>query len=89
MGKAVPLSQVGRPKTGTEEPIIWRRNQERMLNVRCDIAEGNQAPDVSLRIDKQLALIRQNLPAGYRIEMAGQSKRVERLTKHYSKSFRS
>lgn len=70
-GKPVPLSQVGRLEPATEEPIIWRRNQERMLNVRCDIAEGNQAPDVSLRINKQLAEVRQQLPAGYRIEMSG------------------
>lgn len=70
-GKAVPLSQVGRLKTGSEEPIIWRRNQERMLNVRCDIAAGNQAPDVSLRINKQLKPVFDSLPAGYRVEMAG------------------
>jgi multidrug efflux pump len=70
-GKPIPLSQIGRLKTGTEEPIIWRRNQERMLNVRCDIIAGNQAPDVSLRINKQLGEIRQQLPPGYRIEMAG------------------
>lgn len=70
-GKSVPLSQVGRLKNSMEEPIIWRRNQERMLNVRCDVIAGNQAPDVSLRIDKALAEVRSQLPPGYRIELAG------------------
>jgi multidrug efflux pump subunit AcrB len=70
-GKPIPLSQIGRLLPKTEEPIIWRRNQERMLNVRCDIAAGNQAPDVSSKINRQLKQLRDNLPAGYRVEMSG------------------
>ncbi len=70
-GKIVPLSQVGKIRAKLEEPIVWRRNQERSLSVRCDIADGAQAPDVSTRIEAALAQVRSDLPAGYRIEAGG------------------
>ena len=70
-GKVVPLSQVGRVRAGLEEPIAWRRNQERSLSVRCDIVDGVQAPDVSSRVELALASVRASLPPGYRIEAGG------------------
>jgi multidrug efflux pump len=70
-GRAVPLSQVGKIRYGLEEPIVWRRNQERSLSVRCDIADGYQAPDISAKVEKNLAELRSKLPAGYRIETGG------------------
>lgn len=70
-GKIVPLSQVGNIRPSLEEPIVWRRNQERTLSVRCDIADGVQAPDVSARLDKALAKLRSKLPVGYRIDVGG------------------
>ena len=44
-GKVVSLSQIGILRAGLEEPIVWRRNQERSLSVRCDIAEGVYSGD--------------------------------------------
>ncbi len=70
-GKVVPLSQVGNIRARLEEPIVWRRNQERSLSVRCDIADGAQAPDVSARLESALAQVRSELPPGYRIETGG------------------
>ncbi len=70
-GKVVPLSQVGNIRASLEEPIVWRRNQERSLSVRCDIVDGVQAPDVSARIDQALADVKKALPPGYRIETGG------------------
>lgn len=77
-GRSVPLSQVGTIRYELEEPIVWRRNQERTLSVRCDIADGFQAPDVSNRIEAQLKSIRDALPPGYRIDAGGA---VEESTK--------
>ena len=77
-GAAVPLSQVGKLKVETEEPIVWRRNQDRVLSVRCDISDGFQAPDVSSAIDAKLTEVRAQLPPGYRIELGGA---VEESTK--------
>jgi multidrug efflux pump subunit AcrB len=70
-GKSVPLQQVGHLEYGQEDPIVWRRNQEQILSVRCDITDGNQAPDVSLRIDRSLKQLRMELPTGYRIDLGG------------------
>ncbi len=70
-GKVVPLSQVGKIRAGLEEPIVWRRNQERSLSVRCDIADGFQAPDISSKVETALAKIKSDLPPGYRIEAGG------------------
>lgn len=70
-GRSLPLSQVGEIEHILEAPIAWRRNQERILTVRCDIADGNQAPDVSARINRQLSSIRSSLPPGYRIDLGG------------------
>lgn len=70
-GRSVPIQQIGRIEYSLEQPITWRRNQERVLTVRCDIADGNQAPDVSARIDRQLSDIRAALPASYRIDLGG------------------
>jgi multidrug efflux pump subunit AcrB len=70
-GRSLPLSQVGEIEHVLESPISWRRNQERILTVRCDIADGNQAPDVSARINRQLSSIRESLPPGYRIDLGG------------------
>lgn len=70
-GKSVPLQQVGHLEYAQEDPIVWRRNQEQILSVRCDITDGNQAPDVSLRIDRSLRQTRADLPPGYRIDLGG------------------
>ncbi|MEI7459361.1 MAG: efflux RND transporter permease subunit [Pirellula sp.] len=70
-GRAVPLSQIGNIRPGLEEPIVWRRNQERSLAVRCDVADGFQAPDISGKVEKKLATLKAGLPVGYRIEAGG------------------
>ena len=80
-GKVVPLSQVGMVRAGLEEPIVWRRNQESSLSVRCDIVDGMQAPDVSARVEAALSQIRSELPPGYRIDPGGaieESKKANR-----------
>jgi multidrug efflux pump len=70
-GRTVPLSQVATVKQVMEEPIIRRYSRVPTLAVRSDITEGVQAPDVSAKIDPQLADIRAKLPPGYRIDVGG------------------
>lgn len=67
----VPLRQVGRLRYQAEEPILWRRNQENLLTVRADVADGFQAPDVSLRLQAKFSDLLTALPAGVRVEMGG------------------
>ena len=56
-----------------EEPILWRRNKELLMTVRAGVIDGVQGPDVAARLDKALAPVRAQLPAGYRIEVGGDS----------------
>jgi multidrug efflux pump subunit AcrB len=70
-GKSVPLQQIGHLEYAQETPIVWQRNQEQILSVRCDIIDGVQAPDVSKQIDRELAAMRAELPPGYRIDLGG------------------
>jgi multidrug efflux pump subunit AcrB len=70
-GVAVPLSQVAHLSYGFENPILWRRNRDRVLTARADIVDGVQAPDVSNELLKQLEPIMTALPPGYRIETGG------------------
>jgi len=70
-GKSVPLQQIGQLEYAQETPIVWQRNQEQILSVRCDIIDGVQAPDVSKQIDRELAALRSELPPGYRIDLGG------------------
>ncbi len=70
-GRYVPLAQVASVREVMEEPIIRRYSRVPTLQVRADIAEGVQAPDVSAQILPQLKAVIDKLPPGYRIEAGG------------------
>jgi multidrug efflux pump subunit AcrB len=70
-GKAIPLSQIGRIEVQAEDPLIKRRDRVPTITVRGDNVETTQPPDVSLAIWAKLAPLRNSLPEGCRIEMAG------------------
>jgi multidrug efflux pump subunit AcrB len=70
-GGVVSLDQLATLHFELEEPILWRRNKELLMTVRAGVADGVQGPDVAARIDKALAPLRADLPAGYRIEVGG------------------
>src|SRR6185503_3657567 len=72
-GGVVSLAQLARPHFELEEPILWRRNKDLLMTVRAGVADGVQGPDVAALIDKALAPVRAQLPAGYRIEVGGDS----------------
>ncbi len=70
-GQRIPLSQVGTVNVQMEDTMMRRRDRTPTITVRGDIAEGLQPPDVSSAIMQQLQPVIGQLPAGYRIEMAG------------------
>jgi multidrug efflux pump subunit AcrB len=70
-GQPIPLSQIGRVDIQPEDPLIKRRDRIPTITVRGDNVETTQPPDVSSRIWASLAPLRESLPEGYRIEMAG------------------
>ncbi len=70
-GRYVPLAQVASVREVMEEPIIRRYSRMPTLQVRADIVEGVQAPDVTAQILPQLDAVVAKLPPGYRIEAGG------------------
>lgn len=70
-GQRIPLSQIGSVEVRMEDPIMRRRDRTPTITVRGDIAEGQQPPDVSTVVWKELQPVVAELPEGYRIEMGG------------------
>jgi multidrug efflux pump len=70
-GTAVPLAALGRFTYGLEYGVVWERNRQPTLTVQSDVQHKAQGIDVTTRVDKALAALRQQLPVGYRIEIGG------------------
>ncbi|MCW1383763.1 efflux RND transporter permease subunit [Novosphingobium sp. KCTC 2891] len=70
-GQRVPVSQIGKMEVRMEDPILQRRDRVSTITVRGDIADGLQPPDVSMAMMKKLQPVIDELPSGYRIDMAG------------------
>ncbi|TCS39230.1 multidrug efflux pump subunit AcrB [Paucimonas lemoignei] len=70
-GRTVPLSQLARAHFVWEPGVVWREGREWAVTVQSDVIDGIQGPTVSSQIEPQLADLRAELPAGFRIELAG------------------
>ena len=70
-GAAVPLAALGRFTYGLEYGVVWERDRRPTITVQADVQHGAQGIDVTTRIDKALAMLHKDLPAGYRIEIGG------------------
>jgi multidrug efflux pump len=70
-GKSVPISQIARPHFVWEPGVVWREGREWAITVQSDVADGIQGPTVSSQINPGLEKLRAQLPAGYKIELAG------------------
>jgi multidrug efflux pump len=70
-GAAVPLAALGRFTYGLEYGVVWERDRQPTITVQADVQHGAQGIDVTTRIDKALAVLHKDLPAGYRIEIGG------------------
>ncbi|MCJ2128669.1 efflux RND transporter permease subunit [Methylobacterium sp. E-045] len=70
-GRQVPLSQVARLESRSEDSVLKRYNRESYIRVQGDILDGKQPPDVHAQIFPLLEPIKAKLPPGYRINTAG------------------
>ncbi|NWE29034.1 efflux RND transporter permease subunit [Pseudomonas gingeri] len=70
-GESVPLSQVGHFQPVMEDPILKRRDRATTFEVRADIVDGSQPPDVELAVWADLQPLLAKLPGGYRVVIAG------------------
>ena len=70
-GRTVPLAQLARINFVWEPGVVWREGREWAITIQSDVVDGIQGPTVSGQIAPQLEQLRAQLPAGYRIELAG------------------
>ncbi len=69
-GRKLPLAHLGQVTVHFEEPVIKRYNREPFLAVLAEVS-GAQPNDVTAAVWKALAPLREELPAGYRIDIGG------------------
>ena len=70
-GRSIPLSQIARASFVWEPGVLWRENRDYAATVQGDIVEGLQGATVTEQIDPQLNAIREAMPPGYGIQIAG------------------
>jgi multidrug efflux pump len=79
-GRYVPLSQLVKVEFGWEPGVLWRENRNYAITVQSDIRDGIQAATVSSQIwnTPAMAAVRDSLPAGYRLVIAGAAEESEK-----------
>ncbi len=70
-GRFITLSQIARVNFEWEPGVVWREGREWAITVQGDVIDGIQGPTVSSQIDPALKKLRADLPAGYKIDLAG------------------
>ncbi|MCO6180549.1 efflux RND transporter permease subunit [Ciceribacter sp. RN22] len=70
-GGFVPVSQIARLEPVLEQGIEWRRNRLPAITVRGTIPDGAEGSEVGTAIFERMKELRDNLPAGYAIEIQG------------------
>ncbi|MES2889668.1 MAG: efflux RND transporter permease subunit [Pseudomonadota bacterium] len=70
-GRSIPVSQIAKVSFAWEPGVLWREGRDYAATVQGDIVEGLQAATVSNELDPRFDAIRQRMPPGYRIEVAG------------------
>ncbi len=70
-GRFITLSQIARVSFEWEPGVVWREGREWAVTVQGDVIDGIQGPTVSSQVDPALKKLRADLPAGYKIDLAG------------------
>ena len=70
-GKAVPWTQLAQVRLDWEPGVMWREGRQFAVTVQGDVAEGLQGPTVTQQLWPALQELKQRMPAGYDIQVAG------------------
>lgn len=70
-GQYIPLSQIATLEYAFEEGIIWHRNRLTTMTIRADMRSQLQPATVVQQLTPELNKIKQQLPAGYHLEVGG------------------
>ncbi len=71
-GAKVPLDQIGAFRPEFVPPKICRRDNERCMTVKADVAPGLLASKIYDDVEAQLAVAAQGWPAGYHYQIGGE-----------------
>jgi multidrug efflux pump len=70
-GRAVPLTQIAQINYQWEPGVLWREGRQYAVTVQGDVAEGVQGPTVTAQLWPDLDKLRERMPPGYTIQIAG------------------
>ncbi len=70
-GASIPLSQIASARVMWEPGVLWREGRDYAATVQGDIVDGLQGATVTAQLNPLFDSIRQRMPPGYRIEVAG------------------
>ncbi len=70
-GKFVPLEQIAKISYEAEDGLIWRRDLKPAITVQADVTQGVTGNDAAKQVYENLKDLRNNLPPGYSITIAG------------------
>jgi len=70
-GRSIPLSQIAKAGFVWEPGVLWRENRDYAATVQGDIIDGLQGATVTAQLDPMFKTIRERMPPGYRIDIAG------------------
>ncbi|HWR40204.1 MAG TPA: efflux RND transporter permease subunit [Patescibacteria group bacterium] len=76
-GKFVPLEQIAKISYDAEEGVIWRYNLEPTITVQANVVPGVTGTDATTKLYESLKAMRENLPAGYNIAVAGSAEKSQ------------
>jgi multidrug efflux pump len=70
-GRSIPLSQIAKTEFTWEPGVIWREGRKFAVTVQGDVVEGLQGPTVTAQVWPELQKLKERMPPGYEIEIAG------------------
>jgi multidrug efflux pump subunit AcrB len=82
-GKYVPLAQLVKVDFAWEPGVVWRENRNFAITVQSEVRDGVQGPTVTTQVWNSEAMqkIRAELPAGYRLIVAGAAEESDKAGK--------
>jgi multidrug efflux pump subunit AcrB len=70
-GRSVPLAQIAQTELAWEPGVLWREGRRFAVTVQGDVVEGVQGATVTAQVWPGLQKLKERMPAGYDIEIAG------------------
>jgi multidrug efflux pump subunit AcrB len=70
-GRTIPLTQIAKIQLAWEPGVLWREGRHYAVTVQGDVVDGVQGSTVSQQLWPQMQKLRERMPIGYTIELAG------------------